>query len=116
MPKEECLFCQIASRQVPAEIVAEAEGLVAVNDIRPQAPVHLLIFPIEHLPTIADATPKHITLLGNAMLLANRLARERHVAQTGYRLVINCGAQAGQSVWHVHLHVLGGRSFAWPPG
>jgi len=115
MPKEECLFCKIATRQVPAEIVAEAEGLVAVNDIRPQAPVHLLIFPVEHLPTIADATPKHTTLLGNAILLANRLARERHVAQ-GYRLVVNCGAQAGQSVWHVHVHVLGGRSFAWPPG
>ena len=111
-----CLFCQIANRQRPAEIIAEADGLVAVNDIRPQAPVHLLIFPVEHLPTVADATPAHTALLGNAVHLANRLARKHQVAQSGYRLVVNCGAQAGQSVWHLHLHLLGGRSFAWPPG
>lgn len=114
--KVPCLFCQIANRQRPAEIVAESNGLLAVKDIRPQAPVHLLIFPVEHLPTVAEATSAHTTLLGNAIHLANHLARERQLTQTGYRLVINCGAQAGQSVWHLHLHLLGGRSFAWPPG
>ena len=111
----DCLFCRIANRQVPATIVAEADGLLAVRDINPQAPTHLLIIPTEHLPTVAEATPAHTALLGNMIHFANRLAKARQL-QAGYRIVINCGAEAGQSVWHLHLHLLGGRRFTWPPG
>ncbi len=116
MSAPDCLFCRIAKRTVPAEVVAEADGLLAFKDIHPQAPTHLLIIPEEHIPSMADATEAHTTLLGKAMLFANRLARQYQLIQSGYRLVVNCGAGAGQSVWHLHLHLLGGRSLQWPPG
>ena len=115
MSGAECLFCRIANRTLPAAIVGEAEGLVAFKDVNPQAPTHLLIIPTEHIPTLADATDAHASLLGRAVLFANRLARQHDVA-AGYRLVANCGAQAGQSVWHLHWHLLGGRALQWPPG
>lgn len=111
----ECLFCRIANRSLPAEIVAEAEGLIAVTDINPQAPTHLLIIPTAHIPALAEAGEGQTALLGRAVQFANRLARERHL-ESGYRLVINNGAQAGQSVWHLHIHLLGGRAMRWPPG
>jgi len=116
MGAAECLFCRIASRQIPSEIVAETEALLAVKDIDPQAPVHLLIIPKEHLHSLADATPAHTTLMGDALHFANRLAREHRLIPSGYRVVINCGPQGGQSVWHLHVHVLGGRAMTWPPG
>ncbi len=111
-----CLFCRIVSRQLPADIVAETDGFLAIKDINPQAPTHLLLIPTEHIPTLADVTEAHTTLLGKAMHFANRLASQYQLSQAGYRLVINCGAQAGQSIWHLHLHLLGGRSLRWPPG
>lgn len=113
---EACLFCRIVRREAQAEIVAETDGLTAIRDISPQAPVHLLIIPREHLATLADATEAHTGLLGKALQFANRLARQFQLAQAGYRVVINSGAQAGQSVWHLHIHLLGGRPFRWPPG
>ncbi len=116
MSAPECLFCRIANRTVPAEIVGEAEGLVAFKDVNPQAPIHLLIIPTEHLPTLAEATEAHTGLLGRAVQFASRLARQYQLVPSGYRVVINSGAQAGQSVWHLHLHLLGGRAFQWPPG
>ena len=116
MSASECLFCRIASRMIPADIVAEAEGLLAFKDIHPQAPVHLLIIPTEHIPTLADATEAHADVLGRTLQFANRLARQYQLVPSGYRIVINCGAQAGQSVWHIHFHLLGGRAFQWPPG
>jgi histidine triad (HIT) family protein len=116
MSDTNCLFCRIASRAAPAEIVAETDGLLAFNDIHPQAPTHLLIIPVEHIRTLADAAERHTPLLGRIVQFANRLAKERGLAEQGYRLVANCGAQAGQSVWHLHWHLLGGRSFTWPPG
>jgi len=112
----DCLFCRIVSHELPADILAEADGLLAFRDVNPQAPTHLLIIPKEHLPSLAEATDAHTTLLGNAIQFANRLARQHRLTETGYRLVINCGAQAGQSVWHLHLHLLGGRPMKWPPG
>ena len=115
MGSSECLFCRIANRQVPADIVAEHDGLLAFKDINPQAPTHLLIIPTEHIPTLADATDAHTALMGQALHFANRLARQYQLSP-GYRVVINCGAKAGQSVWHLHLHLLGGRSLTWPPG
>ncbi len=111
-----CLFCKIANRQVSAQIVAEADGLVAFRDSNPQAPIHLLIVPREHIQTLAEATDAQTTLLGQALQFANRLAQEHRLMPSGYRIVINCGPQAGQSVWHLHLHLLGGRSMTWPPG
>ena len=116
MAEGDCLFCQIVKRQLKAEIVAEEEGLLAVKDINPQAPTHLLILPTEHIPTVADATPAHTMLLGQVIHFANRLARQYQLNQGGYRLVVNCGLGAGQSVFHLHMHLLGGRPMRWPPG
>lgn len=116
MGPADCLFCRIATRSLPADIVGEAEGLLAFTDSNPQAPTHLLIIPTEHIPSLSDLTPTHTMLLGNAVHFASRLAQERRVASSGYRLVVNCGAGAGQSVWHLHFHLLGGRPFRWPPG
>ena len=112
----ECLFCQIAKRTVPAKIVAEEDGLLAFQDVHPQAPVHLLIIPTEHITTLADTTERHTLLMGQALHFANRLAKDHQLHPAGYRVVINCGSQAGQSVWHLHFHLLGGRSLRWPPG
>ena len=116
MTSTDCLFCRIASRTVPADIVAETDGLLAFKDINPQAPTHLLIIPTDHIPTLADAAPSHTALLGNAVHFANRLAQQYQLTQGGYRLVVNCGSGAGQSVWHLHFHLLGGRPLRWPPG
>ena len=116
MSVAECLFCRIANRALPADIVGEADGLLAFKDVNPKAPTHLLIIPTEHLATLADATEGHTVLLGKALQFANRLARQYQLAPSGYRIVINCGPQAGQSVWHLHFHLLGGRTLRWPPG
>lgn len=116
MTSAECLFCRVAQRKVPAEIVAEDDGLLAFKDIHPQAPTHLLIIPAEHIPTLAETTDAHTRLLGKALQFTNRLARQYQLTEGGYRVVINCGAGAGQSVWHLHVHLLGGRTLRWPPG
>lgn len=112
----ECVFCRIAQRQISAQIVDEDQELLAFKDLKPQAPTHLLIIPKAHIPTVADVTEQTAHLVAKATLMANRLAQKAGVAQGGYRLVMNCGAQAGQSVWHLHLHLLGGRVMTWPPG
>ena len=111
----ECVFCQIAQRNIPANILTETATLMAFHDVHPQAPTHLLIIPKAHLPTVNDLTASTASLISDMVLLAKELAASAGLAQ-GYRLVMNCGAQAGQSVWHLHLHLLGGRPMAWPPG
>ena len=116
MTDADCLFCRIFKRAVPADIVAEGDGFLAVKDIHPQAPTHLLVIPTEHIPTLAETTTAHTRLLGEALQFTNRLARQYQLAPAGYRVVINCGAGAGQSVWHLHMHLLGGRALRWPPG
>ena len=116
MSLEDCLFCQIAHRKLPATVIGETEGFLAFRDINPQAPTHVLIIPTEHIPTLADITESHTMLMGRALHFANRLAQQYQLTQTGYRIVINCGPQAGQSVWHLHFHLLGGRILRWPPG
>ena len=116
MAGAECLFCRVANRSLPAEIVAEADGLLAFKDLNPQAPVHLLIIPTEHIPSLIDVQNGQTALIGKAVGLANRLARQFGLDPSGYRLVINCGPEAGQSVPHLHLHLLGGRRLQWPPG
>jgi histidine triad (HIT) family protein len=111
----DCLFCRIAAGKIPADRVYEDEQVVAFRDIHPQAPVHLLIVPRRHVASLADCGDADGSLLAHLLLTARRLAVEQGVA-SGYRLVNNCGASAGQSVFHLHFHLLGGRPLHWPPG
>jgi histidine triad (HIT) family protein len=111
---ETCLFCRIVRKEIPAKIVAETDDCVAFRDVNPQAPVHILVIPREHVPSVADV--KDQTMVGKLTSLAADLAKREGVAESGYRLVINTNADAGQTVFHVHLHLLGGRHMAWPPG
>ena len=111
-----CLFCGMAAHQVPATIVYEDATLLAIEDINPQAPLHLLIIPKAHIPTLNDLTPGDDPLVGEMTRRAAALARERGVHESGFRTVFNTNHGAGQSVFHIHLHLLGGRSFKWPPG
>ena len=113
---DECIFCRIVERSLPARIVFEDDEVVAFEDTRPQAPVHILIVPRTHLVSLQDASADDAALLGRMLVVATQLARERGLATRGYRTVINTGAGAGQSVFHLHLHLLGGRVFHWPPG
>ena len=113
---ENCIFCRIIEGRAPAKVVYEDESVVAVEDLNPQAPVHLLVIPREHLPSLKEATPKQEGTLGRLLTVAAKLARERGLDSKGYRTVINTGSLAGQSVFHLHVHVLGGRVFRWPPG
>jgi histidine triad (HIT) family protein len=112
----DCIFCDIIAGDIPANKVYEDDHLIAFKDINPQAPVHLLIVPKEHIPTFSHLQEDHATLLAKLFLLAARLAAEQGVAEKGYRLVINCNRLAGQEVFHLHVHLLGGRQFTWPPG
>ena len=112
----DCLFCRIAAGQIPAKIVYQDEDLVAFRDINPQAPMHVLVIPRRHVATLNDLTPQEDRLVGEMVRRAAALAREEGYADRGYRTVFNCNAEAGQTVFHIHLHVLGGRKFAWPPG
>jgi histidine triad (HIT) family protein len=111
-----CLFCRIIEGRAPAKIVYEDEQVVAIEDIHPQAPVHLLILPRKHLASLREVSAEDEPVLGRLLTVAAQLARERQLDSKGYRTVINTGSLAGQSVFHVHVHVLGGRVFHWPPG
>jgi len=112
----DCLFCKIAEKKIPSSIVYEDEKVFAFNDINPQAPVHILIIPKEHIERTYDIDRSHFPLLGEMFLIANKLAKENNIDQRGYRLIVNCNSEAGQSVYHIHLHLLGGRQMKWPPG
>ncbi|RME73981.1 MAG: histidine triad nucleotide-binding protein [Planctomycetota bacterium] len=112
----DCLFCKIARGEIPADVVAQRDGLLAFNDIHPQAPHHVLVIPTEHVPTVNDLAERHAELVGRMVLLARDVAAERGFAEDGYRLVLNNGRHGGQSVYHLHLHLLGGRYLTWPPG
>ncbi|NOU32646.1 MAG: histidine triad nucleotide-binding protein [Polyangiaceae bacterium] len=111
-----CLFCKIVNREIKADVVRENEHALAFRDIHPAAPTHLLVIPKRHIAAIHDATAEDAALLGQLMLLARDVAEEVGLAENGYRLVVNNGRDAGQSVFHIHVHVLGGRALAWPPG
>jgi histidine triad (HIT) family protein len=111
----DCLFCKIAAKQIPAKMAYEDPEIFAFEDIGPQAPTHLLICPRKHVASLEDAAEDDEKVLGRLQLVAAKLARERNLAG-GYRTVINTGGDAGQSVAHLHLHLLGGRSMRWPPG
>lgn len=111
----DCLFCSIGAKQIPSKIVYEDPELFAFEDISPQAPTHILICPRKHFESLTEATAEDQAVLGKLQLVAAQLARERKLL-SGYRTVLNSGEGAGQSVFHLHLHLLGGRKFRWPPG
>lgn len=106
---QDCIFCKIARKEIPADILFEDNDLIAFNDINPQAPTHLLVVPKTHIPTVNDLTEDQASLVGALTLRAQALAVERGIDRAGYRLVMNCNAQGGQTVFHIHLHLLGGR-------
>ncbi len=110
-----CLFCQIAAGERPATIVHRSDDVVAFRDINPQAPTHILIIPTKHIVSVAEATVEDEGLIGRLMTTAREIAQQENLSK-GYRLVINNGSQAGQSVFHLHVHLLGGRAMHWPPG
>jgi len=111
----DCLFCRIVSKDVPAQVVLDRDNVLAFRDVNPQAPTHVLVIPKQHLASLEALTEGHAQLLASLVAAANEVAREDGVAG-GWRLVTNIGRAAGQSVDHLHLHVLGGRGFTWPPG
>jgi len=111
---DDCLFCRIVRQEIPAKLVYEDEHCVAFRDINPQAPVHVLVVPRQHVPSLNEATDA--AMLGRLSLAAAKIAKAEGVADEGYRTVMNTNRGAGQTVFHVHLHVLGGRDLGWPPG
>ena len=112
----DCLFCKIAEGEIPARLEHEDRDIVAFRDIKPEAPLHIVIIPRRHIGRISDIGEKDAGLIGKMFLVATKLARKENIGSSGYRLVINCNKDAGQAVFHLHLHLLGGRKFSWPPG
>ena len=112
----DCLFCKIASGQIKSDIVYSDDRVVAFKDINPEAPVHVLIIPRKHIETLNDLSEQDADLAGYVLLAAKKIAKDLKVAEHGYRVVINCNKDAGQAVFHVHFHLLGGRAMGWPPG
>lgn len=112
----DCLFCKIAAGQIPAKLIHQDDDVVAFMDINPQAPTHFLVIPKKHIATLNDLTPADDALVGKVHRTAAKLAAERGIAAEGWRAVVNTNRGAGQTVFHIHVHVLGGRALAWPPG
>lgn len=112
----DCLFCKIIGGEIPADIVFQSDAAIAFRDINPQAPTHILIIPRRHITTINDITDDDTPLVGSLFTAAREIAAQEGLADDGYRVVMNCGEGAGQSVFHIHLHLLGGRALNWPPG
>jgi histidine triad (HIT) family protein len=112
----DCLFCKIRDGQIPAQITYRDDQVLAFKDVGPKAPLHELVIPLRHIASLADAAPEDAELLGRLMVVAAKQAKESGLAAGGFRVVMNAGADAGQSVHHIHLHLLGGRALAWPPG
>ncbi|HEX7999736.1 MAG TPA: histidine triad nucleotide-binding protein [Pyrinomonadaceae bacterium] len=116
MAEQDCLFCRIIAGDTPADLLHTDERCVAFRDINPQAPVHVLVIPREHMDSLDDASQRDEALLGHLLRVGARIANEEGLSESGYRTVINTGAGVGQSVFHLHVHVLGGRGMSWPPG
>lgn len=112
----DCLFCKIVAKEIPAKIAFEDPHVLAFHDLHPMAPVHLQIIPKQHIARVSNLKAENAEIVMRMVAVANQLAAEKGIAEPGYRLVINCNPAAGQSVYHLHLHLLGGRSFSWPPG
>jgi histidine triad (HIT) family protein len=112
----DCLFCGIVEGRIKGTVVYQDESVVAFKDVRPQAPVHILIVPRKHVATILDLETNDQAVIGQIFFVVKKLAREQGIAESGFRVVVNSGADAGQSVFHLHFHLLGGRHLGWPPG
>lgn len=111
-----CIFCRIVKGEIPAQKIYEDTEVIAFKDIQPKAPIHIQIIPRKHIPTLLELTENDKDIIGKLILVANSLARKENIAESGYRLVFNCNRDAGQAVFHIHLHLLGGRHLGWPPG
>lgn len=112
----DCLFCRMVKGEIKPDVVFEDDEVLAFRDLNPQAPLHVLVIPKQHLATLNDLDAAHAALMGRMYLAAKQVAQQEGLAERGYRTVINCNAEAGQSVYHVHLHLLAGRAMHWPPG
>jgi histidine triad (HIT) family protein len=113
---EDCIFCRIVNKELPSKVVYEDEKSLAFKDINPQAPVHILVIPKKHIRSLVESTDSDKELLGHLTQVARDIANENSLSTKGFRLVLNSGLEAGQSVWHFHFHLLGGRKMSWPPG
>lgn len=113
---ENCIFCRIVQKEIPSAVLHEDEETLAFKDINPQAPLHAVIVPKRHIEKVSEMTEETIAILGKLVLVGNRLARKEGFSERGYRFVINCNRDGGQTVYHLHLHLLAGRPFRWPPG
>jgi len=111
-----CIFCDIISKKIPARIIYEDEFAVAFEDVNPQAPIHVLVVPRKHIATSLDIKEEEDALIGHLFQVANKVSQDKDIAKRGFRLVMNCNREAGQTIFHLHLHVLGGRIMHWPPG
>lgn len=116
MANEDCLFCKILSREIPADVIYESDTAIAFRDINPKAPTHVLIIPRKHIATINDIAEADEPLVGSLYSAARQIAAQEGFSEEGYRAVMNCNEAAGQTVFHIHLHLLGGRALGWPPG
>lgn len=114
--KDNCIFCRIIDRGIPSKIVFENDSVLAFEDVSPQAPTHILVIPKRHIARMSDLGEPEIRLVGEMVLAATRIAREAGIESSGYRIVLNCNEDAGQEVFHIHMHLMGGRKFSWPPG
>ena len=112
----DCLFCKMVSGEIKPDTVYEDDNVLAFRDINPQAPTHVLVIPKQHISTLNELDQEHTQLMGQLYLAAKRIAADEGIADPGFRTVVNCNAAAGQTVFHIHLHLLGGRNFSWPPG
>jgi len=112
----DCIFCKIISGDIPGDIIYQDDDVLAFRDLNPQAPTHFLVIPKKHISTINDLQSEDAELVGKLYLAAKQVAKDEGIAESGYRAVMNCNAGAGQTVFHIHLHVLGGRGMSWPPG
>lgn len=113
---DDCLFCKIVAGDIPGDVVYEDDDVYAFRDINPAAPTHVLVIPKKHIASVKDATPEDEALMGKLLLAGNKVAEQEGLTQDGFRYVINTGGHGGQTVFHIHLHVLGGRQMVWPPG
>jgi histidine triad (HIT) family protein len=113
---DDCVFCKIIKKEIPSEVVFEDDEIMVFKDVNPHAPVHLLLIPIEHIETLNDIDESNQALMGRILVVAKDLAKEMGISDDGYRVVFNCNKDAGQEVFHLHAHLMGGRKFTWPPG
>ncbi|MFQ5788685.1 MAG: histidine triad nucleotide-binding protein [Thermodesulfobacteriota bacterium] len=112
----ECIFCEIVNKKSPADIVYEDDDSIAFKDVNEQAPIHILVIPKKHIRSIVEIEEEDLHVIGHLVSVANKIANQKGISERGFRLVLNSGLESGQSVWHIHFHILGGRKMSWPPG